>query len=136
MIDFSSPPFLLKNASVQRVMLQVLVAMLPGIAAYALIFSPIILVQIAIATVAALLAEALMLKLRNKPMSLFLSDGSAIVTAWLVALTFPPLAPWWLLVVGILFAIIIAKHLYGGLGQNPSTRPWLPLPCASCPSRR
>lgn len=119
MINFSSPPFLLKNASVQRVMLQVLVAMLPGIAAYALIFSPIILVQIAIATVAALLAEALMLKLRNKPMSLFLSDGSAVVTAWLVALTFPPLAPWWLLVVGILFAIVIAKHLYGGLGQNP-----------------
>ena len=49
----------------------------------------------------------------------FLGDGSAIVTAWLIALAFPPLAPWWLVVVGTLFAIVVAKHLYGGLGQNP-----------------
>ena len=45
--------------------------------------------------------------------------GSAIVTAWLIALTFPPLAPWWLIVTGTVFAIVVAKHLYGGLGQNP-----------------
>jgi len=50
---------------------------------------------------------------------MFLSDGSAIVTAWLVALTFPPLAPWWLVALGTVFAIVVAKHLYGGLGQNP-----------------
>jgi electron transport complex protein RnfD len=60
-----------------------------------------------------------MLWLRGKPLALFLSDGSAVVTAWLIALTFPPLAPWWLIVVGTLFAIVVAKHLYGGLGQNP-----------------
>ena len=48
-----------------------------------------------------------------------MGDGSAIVTGWLIALAFPPLAPWWLVVVGCLFAIIVAKHLYGGLGQNP-----------------
>jgi electron transport complex protein RnfD len=52
-------------------------------------------------------------------LSLFLSDGSAIVTAWLIALTFPPLSPWWLIITGTLFAVIVAKHLYGGLGQNP-----------------
>lgn len=119
MTDFSTPPYLLKNASVQRVMLQVLAALVPGIAAYAWIFGSVILVQIAIATVAALLGEAAMLKLRDKPMSLFLTDGSAIVTAWLIALTFPPLSPWWLVVTGTLFAIVVAKHLYGGLGQNP-----------------
>lgn len=118
-MDFSTPPYLLKNASVQRVMLQVLAALVPGIGAYVWIFGPIILVQIALASAAALAAEALMLKLREKPMSLFLSDGSAIVTAWLIALTFPPLSPWWLIVTGTLFAIIVAKHLYGGLGQNP-----------------
>ena len=60
-----------------------------------------------------------MLKLRGKPQALFLSDGSAIVTAWLIALTFPPLAPWWLVALGTVFAIVVAKHLYGGLGQNP-----------------
>jgi electron transport complex protein RnfD len=118
-MDFSSPPYLLKNASVQRVMLQVLAALIPGIAAYVWIFGPVILVQLALATATALAAEAAMLKLRDKPMSLFLSDGSAIVTAWLIGLTFPPLSPWWLIVTGTLFAIIVAKHLYGGLGQNP-----------------
>ena len=119
MMDFSTPPYLLKNASVQRVMLQVLAALLPGIAAYVWIFGPIILVQLALTTATALAAEAAMLKLREKPLAMFLSDGSAIVTAWLIALTFPPLSPWWLIVTGTLFAIVIAKHLYGGLGQNP-----------------
>jgi electron transport complex protein RnfD len=118
-MDFSTPPYLLKNASVQRVMLQVLAALVPGVAAYVWIFGPVILVQLALATATALAAEAAMLKLRDKPLGLFLSDGSAIVTAWLIALTFPPLSPWWLIVTGTLFAIVVAKHLYGGLGQNP-----------------
>jgi electron transport complex protein RnfD len=118
-MDFSTPPYLLKNASVQRVMLQVIAALVPGIAAYVWIFGPVILVQLALATATALAAEAAMLKLRDKPLSLFLSDGSAIVTAWLIALTFPPLSPWWLIITGTLFAVIVAKHLYGGLGQNP-----------------
>jgi electron transport complex protein RnfD len=46
-------------------------------------------------------------------------DGSALLAAWLLALSLPPLAPWWLVVVGTLFAIVIAKQLYGGLGYNP-----------------
>jgi electron transport complex protein RnfD len=119
MMDFTTPPYFLKNTSVQRVMQHVLAALLPGIVAYAWIFGPMILVQLAIASVTALVSEAFMLQRVNKPLKLFLVDGSAIVTAWLIALTFPPLAPWWLIVVGVLFAIIVAKHLYGGLGQNP-----------------
>ena len=118
-MDFTTPPYLTQNLSVRRVMVQVLVALLPGIAAYVWLIGPAILLQIAIATVAALAGEAFILKLRDKPLKLFLSDGSAIVTAWLIALAFPPLAPWWLIVVGTLIAIIVAKHLYGGLGQNP-----------------
>ena len=118
-MNFNTPPYLAQNVSVQRVMLQVLAALLPGIAVYAWLIGPVVLVQIAIATVASLLAEAFMLRLLNKPLGLFLGDGSAIVTAWLIALAFPPLAPWWLIVVGCLFAIVVAKHLYGGLGQNP-----------------
>jgi electron transport complex protein RnfD len=46
-------------------------------------------------------------------------DGSALLTAWLLALSLPPLAPWWLVVVGTFFAIVISKQLYGGLGYNP-----------------
>ena len=112
-------PFLLKDTSVSQVMIQVCVALIPGIAAYAWLVGPAILAQLVIATLAALAAEAAMLSLRGKPLGLFLSDGSAIVTAWLIALTFPPLAPWWLVATGTVFAIVVAKHLYGGLGQNP-----------------
>ena len=116
---FAPAPFLLKDTSVSRVMTRVCLALLPGIAAYVWQVGPAILTQLLIATCAALAAEALMLRIQGKPLGLFLSDGSAIVTAWLIALTFPPLAPWWLVVVGTVFAIVVAKHLYGGLGQNP-----------------
>lgn len=120
MIDATStPPYQLGNNSVRRVMLLVLAALLPGIAAYVFIFGAIILVQLAIASVFALAGEALLLTLRGRPLPLFLGDGSALVTAWLIALAFPPLAPWWLTGVGALFAIVVAKQLYGGLGQNP-----------------
>lgn len=118
-MDFSTPPYVLKDTSVTRVMIQVLVALVPAIALYVWFIGPAILIQIGVATIAALAGEAGMLKLRGKPLDLFLTDGSAVVTAWLIALVFPPLAPWWLVVVGTLFAIIVAKHLYGGLGQNP-----------------
>lgn len=104
---------------VQTIMLKVLVALAPGIAAYVYFFGAAILVSIALASAAALAGEAAMLKLRGKPVGLFLTDGSALVTAWLIALTFPPIAPWWLIVTATLFAIVLAKHLYGGLGQNP-----------------
>ena len=116
---FAPAPFLLKDASVSLVMTQVCLALIPGIAAYAWLVGPAILIQLVLASLTAIVAEAVMLKLRGKPLAMFLSDGSAIVTAWLIALTFPPLAPWWLVVTGTLFAIVIAKHLYGGLGQNP-----------------
>ena len=112
-------PYLLKDVSVSQVMTQVCIALVPGIAAYAWLVGPAILVQLVIASLAALGAESLMLWMRGKPLALFLSDGSAIVTAWLIALAFPPLAPWWLVALGTAFAIVVAKHLYGGLGQNP-----------------
>ncbi len=112
-------PHIRGAASVQGVMLKVLAALLPGIAAYVWFFGAGILVNIALASVAALACEAAMLRLRGKPLGLFLTDGSALVTAWLIALAFPAIVPWWLLVAATLFAIVVAKHLYGGLGQNP-----------------
>ena len=100
-------------------MLKVLLALVPGIIAYVWVFGGGVLVTIALATATALLAEATMLKIRNRPIQPFLMDYSAVVTAWLLALAIPPLAPWWLIVVGTLFAIVVAKQLYGGLGYNP-----------------
>jgi electron transport complex protein RnfD len=59
-----------------------------------------------------------MLRLRGQDMRLYLTDLSAVVTAVLFALCLPPLAPWWIACVGMLFAIVVAKHLFGGLGHN------------------
>jgi electron transport complex protein RnfD len=105
-------------STVGGVMRQVLYALGPGIVAYSWFFGPAILLQILLATGFALLFETLMLKLRKQPLALFLNDWSAVITAILFALCLPPLAPWWIACVGMFFAIVIAKHLYGGLGQN------------------
>ncbi len=112
-------PFFSDNSSVSVVMLKVLLALVPGIFAYVWAFGPGVLVSLILASATALLAEAAMLQLRDRPVKPFLLDNSALVTAWLLALALPPLAPWWLVVVGTLFAIVISKQLYGGLGQNP-----------------
>ena len=112
-------PFISKPDTVSRIMLRVLLALLPGVALYVWYFGAAILVSIALASLTALGVEALMLRLRYRPVMPFLSDNSALLTGWLLALSIPPLAPWWLVVVGTAFAIAIAKHLYGGLGNNP-----------------
>jgi electron transport complex protein RnfD len=115
----SAPPYITGNTSVSTIMLKVLLALVPGIVAYVWVYGTGILITLGLASVTALASEALMLKLRDRPVMPFLSDNSALVTAWLLALALPPLAPWWLVVVGTLFAIVIAKQLYGGLGYNP-----------------
>lgn len=114
-----SSPFISKPDSVSVIMLKVLLALVPAIALYVWCYGPAILVSITLASVTALATEAAMLKLRKRPIKPFLSDNSALLTAWLLALSIPPLAPWWLVVVGTAFAICIAKQLYGGLGNNP-----------------
>lgn len=106
------------HTSVAGVMLQVIFALVPAIAAHAWFFGPGILVQSVLAIAFALGFEALMLNIRKKPVRLFLGDFSAVLTAVLFALCVPPLAPWWIALFGMLFAIVIAKHLYGGLGYN------------------
>lgn len=105
-------------ASVGGVMRQVLYALVPAVAAHVWFFGYGILFQIALAVGFAVAFEAIMLKLRDRPIGLFLSDWSAVVTGVLFALCLPPLAPWWIAAVGMLFAIVIAKQLYGGLGYN------------------
>lgn len=112
-------PFISKQDTVSQIMLKVLLALIPGIALYVWYFGPAILVSITLASFTALGTEALMLKLRDRPIAPFLKDNSALLTGWLLALSIPPLAPWWLIVVGTAFSIAVAKHLYGGLGNNP-----------------
>jgi len=115
----SSSPFIAPTNSVQRLMLWVLIALVPGSLTMIWQFGYGVLINIIICVSTAVLAEALMLKLRNRAIKPSISDLSAIVTALLLALALPTLAPWWIPFVGTLIAIIIAKHLYGGLGYNP-----------------
>ena len=114
----TSPHVHLGN-SVALVMRRVLYALAPGLLVLIVVFGPGVLVQLALAAATAMACETLMLLLRRRPLAPFLGDASALVTAALLAVALPPLGPWWLIVLGTAFAIVIAKHLYGGLGYNP-----------------
>ena len=101
------------------VMRLVLLSTLPGVFALTYFFGFGTLVNILWASLLALALEAAVLKVRRRPIGFYLNDGSALVTAVLLGIALPPASPWWLIAVGILFAIVFAKHLYGGMGYNP-----------------
>lgn len=114
-----SSPHALGTNSVSRVMGLVLLALIPGTAALWWYFGWGVLVNLGLAVVTAMAAEAAVLYLRGRAIAPSLADFSAVVTAWLLALALPPLLPWWQTVLGTGFAIVIVKQLYGGLGHNP-----------------
>ncbi len=118
MSAISSPHVHGPNA-LNKVMLRVVYAMLPAFAAYIWLFGWGVVLNLLLASAACLGGEALFLKMRGRPALPSLYDGSALVTGLILGIALPPLAPWWLPVVGGLFAIILAKQLYGGLGFNP-----------------
>lgn len=120
MIDKSlmAGPYAHEGKSVSKTMLMVIIALVPAtlLGFYLFGWPSIYLFMITVST--ALLAEAFSLMIAGKPQRPFLLDGSAILTGWLLAMTLPPYAPWWIGVVGSLLAIIVGKHVFGGLGQN------------------
>lgn len=101
------------------VMRYVLLATLPGLVALTWNFGWGSLINVLLASSVALACEAAIVAVRKRPVIFYLRDNSALVTAFLLGLALPPLAPWWLVLIGTVFAIAIAKHLYGGLGFNP-----------------
>jgi len=117
--QIDSSPHLPPVNDVSRLMRQVLLALLPGIAVASWYFGWGVLINLVVATLLAVGFEALILAIRRRPVVPVISDYSAVVTAWLLVLALPPLAPWWLLTIGVFFAIVVAKQLYGGLGYNP-----------------
>jgi electron transport complex protein RnfD len=104
---------------VDQVMIQVLIALVPGIVAMTWYFGWGLVINIALAVAFALTAEAAVLLARGRPVEPTLRDYSAVVTAVLFAISVPPTLPWWLTFLGMLFAIVLVKQLYGGLGYNP-----------------
>lgn len=114
----ASSPHQHNQRSTAQLMRLVTFACLPGIAVQAVLFGYGVLVQLLLAIITAWCSEALVLKLRNKPILPRLKDNSALLTAVLLAIAIPPYAPWWIIVIGTAFAIIMVKQLYGGLGNN------------------
>lgn len=72
----------------------------------------------AVSLLAAIVGEAFVLRLQERAIRPVLMDGSGVLTAWLLALSLPPYAPWWIAVLGSLFAVVVCKQVFGGLGQN------------------
>ncbi|MDE0840693.1 MAG: electron transport complex subunit RsxD [Porticoccaceae bacterium] len=105
--------------STERIMHRVLLATIPGALALTWHFGWGSLINVLLCSLCALACEALVLRLRCRPVGFYLRDCSALVTAVFLGLALPPLAPWWIVVVGCVFSIVIAKQLYGGLGYNP-----------------
>ena len=100
-------------------MRQVLIATCPGILMLWYFFGWGIFIQLILASITAVACEAAVLKARGKNWRNAIKDSSALVTAFLLAISLPGLVPWWLSVLGMFFAIVFVKQLYGGLGYNP-----------------
>jgi len=113
-----SSPHITGAASVQKVMLLVAAALLPGTMFGIYQFGWPALFLFLITVFSAVLFEAIALKMAGKPVRIYCMDFSALLTGWLLAMTLPPWAPWWIGVLGSFFAIVIGKQIFGGLGQN------------------
>lgn len=97
----------------------VIIATLPGIATMSYFFGLGVLSNVVIAAAMGVALEAVVLRLRKRPISVTLNDTSALLTAILLGVSLPPASPWWLIGVGMIAAIVVGKQLYGGLGHNP-----------------
>jgi electron transport complex protein RnfD len=113
-----SAPFIESQQTISAVMRQVIYALVPGIIVAFYFFGWEIVTNLVIACTSALMWETFALYLRQRPVKIYLMDNSAVVTAILLGLALPPMAPWWLVLTGTFFAIVVAKQLYGGLGFN------------------
>jgi H+/Na+-translocating ferredoxin:NAD+ oxidoreductase subunit D len=111
-------PHTTTSKSVTRVMLTVAAALVPATLFGFWLFGWPAVYLWSITVAAALLGEACCLQLTGRRPMPVLLDGSALLTGWLLALSLPPWAPWWIGAFGGLFATIIAKQVFGGLGQN------------------
>lgn len=111
-------PYVTPSTSVHAVMLHVLLALIPAALAYVWYFGFGFVFNLLVAALFCAAGEAAMLRLRGRSVREGLTDLSALVTAALLAFALPALTPWWVTAIAALFGIVVAKHLYGGLGFN------------------
>lgn len=115
-LTVSLSPHVRAQSSTRRIMLDVLIALIPAVVFAVYWFGFSVLVTILLSMAAAIGSEALMQKALRRPITV--DDGSAAVTGLLLALTLPAGVPWYVPVLGAAFAIVIAKQVFGGLGDN------------------
>ena len=113
-----SAPFAIPTNGVGAIMRQVLYALVPAALLYVWFFGIGVVFNLIVAVAFCIGGEAAMLSIRGKPVRSTLGDYSALVTASLLAFALPALTPWWVTATASLFGIVVAKHLYGGLGFN------------------
>ena len=112
----SSSPHIRSNENTRSIMLDVIIAMLPALVWAIYNFGFKALISVAVSVVACLFWEWLYRKLLKKPQAI--GDLSAVVTGMLLAFVCPPELPWWTLIIGAFFSIVVVKQLYGGIGCN------------------
>ncbi len=117
LLQVSVSPHLRDRVTVPKIMRSVIVALLPALLGSVYFFSMRALWLVVAGTASAVLTEAICQRLRGRPTTI--SDGSAVVTGMLLVYCLPPGVPFWMPVVGSVFAIAIGKQAFGGLGYNP-----------------
>ena len=116
LLNVSSSPHVRNGVSTKNIMYDVAIAMLPATIWGVMQFGIYSLVVVAATVLSCVLSEYAFETLMHKPVTI--SDGSAVVTGMILGLNMPPTIPLWMPVLGGVFAIIVVKQLYGGLGQN------------------
>ena len=114
--NVSSSPHVRDNSSTSDIMKDVCIAMIPTLAFGCFQFGLSALIVVIGTVLACVLAEYLYEKIMKRPITI--GDFSAVVTGLILALNMPPEIPVWMPILGGVFAIIVVKQLYGGLGQN------------------
>ncbi len=114
-----SSPHAHRPGTTGSVMQTVIISTVPGLIALSYFFGPGSLINVLTAGCMCMAFEAAVLKMRGRPIAFYLQDYSALLTGVLLGLALPPYCPWWIIAVGSLSAIVLAKQLYGGLGYNP-----------------
>ena len=112
----SSAPHVRSRDNTQRLMLNVIISLLPCVIAGIYYFGWRAILVIGVSVASAVAAEFVWQTLAHQKVRI--DDLSAVVTGLLLGLIVPPSAPWWMMVIGSVFAIIVVKQLFGGIGDN------------------